>query len=156
LSIDEINEAIREHGLSPHERKLQKLLARELTVLVHSQDDYENALEASQVLFGKGTAKTLSRLDEASFLDVFEGVPVFNAGKDLFVSRVSLTDLLTEHTSIFSSKGEYRRMVSGGGVAINKDKVSDAEITVGNDDLIGGKYLLVQKGKKNYFLIVSR
>ena len=155
LSIDEINEAIGSHATAPHQRLLQKLLAKELTLMVHSQTDYETALEASQILFGKGTAATLSRLDEASFLDVFEGVPVSGIDSALLEAGINLGDLLTSHTGIFASKGEYRRMVAGGGLSINKEKVADPEAGVGRADLINGKYLLVQKGKKNYCLIVA-
>ncbi len=156
LDVDKINEAMAIHAEAPHKRHLQKLLAREVTIMVHSREDYEAALEASQVLFGKGTAGTLARLDEASFLDLFEGVPTYELDIDILDRKDQLADLLALHTSVFSSKGEFRRMVKGGGVAVNKEKVTDAESTVSRDDLINGKYLLVQKGKKNYFLIVAR
>jgi len=156
LSPAEISAAIENHAGSPHERHLQKLLAREVTVMVHSAGDYEAAVEASQVLFGKGTAETLSRLDEVSFLDLFEGVPNYLVDAALLDSPYPLTEMLTVDTGIFSSRGEYRRMVSGGGLSVNKEKVDDPEMTIGRANLINGKYLLVQKGKKNYFLIVAR
>lgn len=156
LSIDEIKDAAEKHYLSPHERHLQKLLARELTVMVHSIEDYEAAVEASQMLFGKGTAETLSRLDEASFLDVFEGVPTYEIDINLLEGSLSLADMLTEHTGIFASKGEYRRLVSGGGISVNREKVGDSGMVVNTGNLINGRYILIQKGKKNYFLIVAR
>jgi tyrosyl-tRNA synthetase len=155
LTRDEIDRAIELHAGSPHLRHLQKLLAGEVTVMVHSRADYEAAVEASQVLFGKGTAETLSRLDEASFLDLFEGVPRHHIHSDIFDRNVPLADLLTGHTGIFPSKGEFRRMVGGGGVSINKQKVSDPDRAAGREDLISGKYLVVQKGRKNYYLVIA-
>jgi tyrosyl-tRNA synthetase len=155
LSRKEIEQAIAVHSESPHLRHLQKLLAEEVTVMVHSRADYEAAVEASQVLFGKGTAETLSRLDEASFLDLFEGVPRHHVQTAIFDRHVPLAELLTGHTGIFPSKGEFRRMVSGGGVSINKLKVSDPDQSADAGDLINGKYLLVQKGKKNYYLVIA-
>ncbi|TVR75015.1 MAG: tyrosine--tRNA ligase [Marinilabiliales bacterium] len=155
LSPQEIEAATARHSEAPHERRLQKLLAREVTVMVHSEADYEAAVNASQVLFGRGTADALARLDEASFADLFEGVPRFGVKKELFAGGVGLTGLLTEHTNVFPSKGEYRRMVSGGGLAINREKVADPEMKLTDADLINGKYLLVQKGKKNWNLIVA-
>ena len=156
LTPAQIEEAAGKHREAPHARYLQKLLAREVTVMVHSQADYEAAVSASEVLFGRGTADALASLDEASFNDLFEGVPRFTAEKRHFDEGVPLTDLLTGHTSVFSSKGEYRRMVSGGGLAINKQKVTDPGMAVDAGHLIGDRYLLVQKGKKNWFLIVAR
>jgi tyrosyl-tRNA synthetase len=155
LTREEIERAVEAHAESPHERHLQKLLAEEVTVMVHSRADYEAAVEASQILFGKGTAETLSRLDEVSFLDLFEGVPRHTVPAGLLEQPVPLSDLLSGHTGIFSSKGEYRRLVSGGGLAVNKQKVVDPDRAAARNDLINGKYLLVQKGKKNYFLIVA-
>ena len=156
LSRERIDELTREHEAAPHERRLQKVLARELTLMVHSEEDYDAAVGASQVLFGKGTTQTLERLDEASLLDVFEGVPSYQVDSRFLDAPVALTELLTGHTDIFSSRGEYRRMVSGGGLALNKEKVTDPDMNVHREDLINRKYLLVQKGKKNYFLIVVR
>lgn len=156
LSVDQIGDAIRKHDSSPHDRHLQKLLAREVTVMVHSEEDCRAAVEASQVLFGRGTAETLSGLDEATFLDLFEGVPRYDIDMRMLDSPVALADLLTVTTAVFASKGEYRRMVSGGGLSVNKEKVSDAGMSIGREKLINSKYLLVQKGKKNYFLIIAR
>ena len=156
LSIEQIKDAVEKHDSAPHERHLQKLLAREVTVMVHSQEDYDAAVEASQVLFGRGTAETLSRLDEASFLDLFEGVPSFSIDMSLLETPVLLAELLTINTAVFASKGEYRRLVDGGGLSINKERVGNSDMTLGKEMLINGKYLLVQKGKKSYFLIVAR
>ncbi len=155
LTPGEISEAVKKHSVAPHERLLQKLLAREVTVMVHSAEDYEAAVEASQVLFGKGTAETLSRLDEGSFLDLFEGVPNYSVELTLVDSPYPLSELVTADTGIFSSKGEYRRLVQGGGLGINKEKVADPDMTIDRTRLIKDKYLLVQKGKKNYFLIIA-
>jgi len=155
LTPGEISEAVKKRSVAPHERLLQKLLAREVTVMVHSAEDYEAAVEASQVLFGKGTAETLSRLDEGSFLDLFEGVPNYSVEPTLVDSPYPLSELVTADTGIFSSKGEYRRLVQGGGLGINKEKVADPDMTIDRTRLINNKYLLVQKGKKNYFLIVA-
>lgn len=155
LTPGEISEAVNKHSVAPHERLLQKLLAREVTVMVHSAEDYQAAVEASQVLFGKGTAETLSRLDEGSFLDLFEGVPNYSIEPALIDSPYPLSELVTTDTGIFSSKGEYRRLVQGGGLGINKEKVADPDMKIDRTSLINDKYLLVQKGKKNYFLIVA-
>lgn len=154
LDQKEIDGIIREHDNAPHTRILQKTLAREVTTLVHSADDYQAAVEASDILFGKSTREALESLREDMFLSVFEGVPQFVIGKTQAGS--SITDLLSVHTGVFSSKGELRRLVQGGGLMLNKEKISDPEKTVSSSDFINGKYLLVQKGKKNYFLITLR
>jgi tyrosyl-tRNA synthetase len=156
LPVSDISEIMEKHVAAPHERYLQKVLAKEVTIMVHSKEDYEAAVEASQVLFGKGTTTILNRLDEGSFLDLFEGVPSFELDIRLLESTVPLADLLTEHTGIFTSRGEYRRLVSGGGLSINREKVADAEATLGTRELINSKYILIQKGKKNYYLIVAK
>jgi tyrosyl-tRNA synthetase len=124
--------------------------------MVHSEEDYEAAVEASQVLFGKGTTSILNRLDEGSFLDLFEGVPNYELDIKLLESTVPLADLLTDHTGIFTSRGEYRRLVSGGGLSINREKVADPDTVLGTKELINSKYILIQKGKKNYYLIVAK
>jgi tyrosyl-tRNA synthetase len=151
LNKKEIDEITGDHVKAPHERLLQKTLAREVTTLVHSMEDYEAAVEASQILFGKSTKESLQTIREDMFLSVFEGVPQFSIGKD--EKNSSVMDLLSVHTAIFSSKGELKRMVQGGGLMINKQKVEDTETQIDQDDFINGKYLLVQKGKKNYYLI---
>jgi tyrosyl-tRNA synthetase len=156
LPVSDITSIMEKHAAAPHERHLQKVLAKEITVMVHSEEDYEAAVEASQVLFGKGTTSVLNRLDEGSFLDLFEGVPVFELDINLLESSVPLADLLADHTGIFASRGEYRRLVAGGGLSINREKVADPDIAVGTNDLINRKYILIQKGKKNYYLIVAK
>lgn len=153
LGKEEIDSLVKEHDEAPHLRVLQKKLAEELTVMVHSRDDYNISLEASGILFGKGTTETLKKLDEKTFLSVFEGVPTFDIKMSLLVGGVNVIDLCSEHTNIFPSKGEMRRLVKGGGVSINKQKLQDADLSIGDGDLLNNKYLLVQKGKKNYFVI---
>jgi tyrosyl-tRNA synthetase len=112
------------------------------------------AVEASQILFGKGTAEQLRRLNESTFLSVFEGVPQFPVSKSEIDAGVNVIDLLAEKTDVFPSKGELRRTIQGNGLSINKDKVTDPELNINSDFLIGGKYILAQKGKKNYYLII--
>jgi tyrosyl-tRNA synthetase len=153
LDSNTINELTSRHGENPQERILQRRLAEEVTVMVHSRDEYDGAVEASQILFGKGTTDSLRKMSEATFLSVFEGVPAFDLKKEIISSGVTITDLCALHTQVFSSKGELRRLVQGGGLSINKEKVDNADQTVTSDSLLNGKYLLVQKGKKNYSLI---
>lgn len=154
LSREEAENIIKEHDKAPHLRLLQKTLAREVTIMVHSSDDYEAAVEASEILFGKSTRESLEKIREDMFLSVFEGVPRFGIGEK--VVKASIIDLLCVHTAIFSSKGELRRMVQGGGLMINKQKVKDPESQIDTSDFINGKYLLIQKGKKNYYLITLK
>ena len=155
LQKAEIAELINQHSEAPHLRLLQKRLAEEVTVMVHSREDYEMAVEASQILFGQGTAELLRKLDKETFLAVFEGVPQFKiSGKELNAG-IKVVDLLAEKTLVFPSKGELRRTIQGNGLSINKDKVTDTELLINADFLIGGKYILIQKGKKNYFLLVA-
>jgi len=153
LGQEEIECIINEHNKAPHERLLQKRLAEEVTVMVHSRSDYEGAVEASQILFGKGTTESLTRMSESTFLSVFEGVPVFDVKMDIIVNGITVADLLVEKTQVFPSKGELRRLVQGGGLSINKIKLENPDMPVGKEFLLNGKYLLVQKGKKNYYLI---
>jgi tyrosyl-tRNA synthetase len=154
LSKDKIEEVISAHREAPHQRLLQKTLAREVTTMVHSEEDYTAALEASEILFGKAPAESIGNIREEMFLSVFEGVPNFEL--DQANADASIMDILSSHTSVFSSKGELRRMVQGGGLMINKKKVADPENQLDRDDFINGKYLIVQKGKKNYFLIILK
>ncbi len=151
LPRSEVDELITEHQKEPHLRLLQKRLAREVTIMVHSEEDYRVAGEASQILFGKATTESLKNIKEDIFLSVFEGVPQFEILPEQLKSNI--IDLLAIHTTIFSSKGELRRMIDGGGVFINKNKVTDPDSTITDNDLLNGKYLLIQKGKKNYFII---
>ncbi len=154
LPSEEIESFIIQHREAPHARVLQKKLAEEVTIMVHSKEDYEMAVEASQILFGKGTAEQLRKLNENTFLSVFEGVPQFNIPKSEIENGVNVIDLLAEKTDIFPSKGELRRTIKGNGLSINKDKIADPELTINSEFLIGGKYILAQKGKKNYYLII--
>jgi tyrosyl-tRNA synthetase len=153
LSRNEIDSLIEEHYKVPHERILQKRLAEEMTVMVHSREEFESVVEASQILFGKGTTESLKRMNENTFLSVFEGVPVFDIRKEIIQAGVNITDICTEHSNVFASKGELRRLVQGGGLSINKVKIENTEMIIGADSLLNNKYLLVQKGKKNYYLL---
>ncbi|MFZ2339570.1 MAG: tyrosine--tRNA ligase [Bacteroidales bacterium] len=150
ITIKELTEA---HKEAPHERILQKRLAEEMTVMVHSRVDYEAAVEASQILFGKGTTESLKRMNESTFLSVFEGVPVFDISMEVIGRGVSAADLCAEHSAVFASKGEMRRLVQGGGMSINKVRIDNPDMVIGADMLLNNKYLLVQKGKKNYYLL---
>jgi tyrosyl-tRNA synthetase len=155
LPQEEIEKLAEEHREKPHLRLLQKKLAGEITIMVHSREDFEMAVEASQILFGKGTAGQLRKLNESTFLSVFEGVPQFSVSKNQIEEGVNVIDLLAEKTSVFPSKGDLRRTIKGNGLSINKEKVNDAELVVNNDFLIDDKYILAQKGKKNYYLIIA-
>lgn len=148
-----IETLIDSHKSAPHERILQKRLAEEMTVMVHSREEYDSAVEASQILFGKGTTESLRRMSENTFLSVFEGVPVFDVRRELLTAGVNVTELCTRHSKVFSSKGEFRRLIEGGGVSINKIRIENPDQVFGADSLLNGKYLLVQKGKKNYYLL---
>lgn len=152
LSREEVEALEAEHEKAKHLRVLQKALAKEITVRVHSEADFNAAVEASEILF-KGTVEDLAKLDESLFMDIFDGVPQFEMAKADIDAGVSIVDLLAEKTSIFPSKGETRKMIQGGGVALNKQKIENAESIVNASQLINNKYLLVQKGKKNYFVI---
>ena len=151
LSQTEIEKLIAEHDEAPHLRVLQKAIAEEVTTRVHSKEDLEMAIKASNILFGKSTADDLKSLDEETFLSVFEGVPQFEMNKaDL---GLGILDILAEKTQIFASKGEARRMISSNAVSINKEKITE-DVQLSENDLLNGKYILAQKGKKNYFLII--
>jgi tyrosyl-tRNA synthetase len=153
LDQAEITGLISEHNKSPHERLLQKRLAREVTLMVHSQDEFESAVEASQILFGRGTTESLRKMSESTFLSVFEGVPSFDIKKEILSAGITFTALCAEQSQVFASKGELRRMVQGGGVSLNKERVDDPDILIAQDRLLNNKYILIQKGKKNYFLL---
>ena len=153
ISREEIENLIENHNLSPHERLLQKRLAEEVTVMVHSRDEYQAAVEASQILFGKGTTETLRKMNESTFLSVFEGVPTFDIKREILSQGATITSLCAEHSQVFSSRGELRRMIQGGGVSLNKEKIDDSESIIRENSLLNNKYLLIQKGKKNYFLL---
>ncbi len=155
LPKDEIDALIAEHSADPGRRLLQKRLGEEVTCMVHSREDYDMAIEASNILFGRATKESLVRLDEATLLAVFDGVPRFEVAKDQ-VCGAKAVDLLAETTKCFASKGEMRKLVQGGGVSLNKEKLETPDRLVTADDLLDGKYLLVQRGKKNYFLIIVK
>ena len=155
LGREEIEALIAEHEAAPHERKLQKTLARELTCMIHSEADYERAVEASSILFGGATADALHRLDGETLLQVFEGVPQYTVPRSAIEAGVPILDLCVEKCPVFPSKGELRKLIQGGGVSLNKEKIAAPDRTVTADDLIAGKYLVVQKGKKNYFLLIA-
>ncbi len=149
-----IDALIAEHRQDPGLRILQKKLAEELTIMVHSKEDYEQALEASGILFGKSTKESLVKLDEQTLLDVFSGVPQFEIDRDLLAGEgTKAVDLFAEHTQCFPSKGEMRKLTQGGGVSLNKEKLASFDQMVTEADLLDGKYLLVQQGKKKYFLL---
>ena len=151
-----IDGLIAKHREAPHLRLLQKALAKEVTCMIHSEEEYRKAVEASEILFGNATAQTLRGIDEQTLLQVFEGVPQFEVSTALFTEGIGFLSLCTEQAAIFPSKGEARKLIQGGGISLNKEKVASIDRTVNTSDLIDGKYLLVQKGKKNYFLIIAK
>ena len=155
IGREEIEALIAEHAEAPHMRTLQKRLAKEVTIMVHSEADYEAAVEASGILFGNNTHDALVKLDEDTLLAVFDGVPQFKVSRAKIEAGVKAVDLFVEDSAVFPSKGEMRKMAQGGGVSLNKEKLAafDQEITV--KDLLNDKYLLVQRGKKNYFLLIA-
>lgn len=151
---EEIEALEANHAQAPHERLLQKALAEEVTARVHSQEELNKAIQASEILFGRGTEESLRQLDEATLLSVFEGVPRFEIARDALASGIAIVELLAEHSQVFSSKGEARKMLQANGVALNKSKISGDRV-VQTDDLLNDRLLLVQKGKKNYFLLIA-
>lgn len=152
LDRETVESLIAAHKTEPHLRTLQKRLAQEITTTIHSAEDYEKAVEASAILFGGATSEALHKLDEQTLLQVFEGVPQFRIARSEL--GLAFVDLCAEKTEVFPSKGECRKMVQAGGVSFNKEKVADPAYAVTEADLIAGKYLLVQKGKKNYYLLI--
>ncbi len=153
LSREEVAELISEQESAPHLRPLQKRLAKEVTCMVHDEEEYNKAVEASQILFGKATTESLARLDKETFLSVFEGVPTYEIDRAKFDAGVSVVELLATETAVFPSKGELRRTIKGNGLSLNKAKLADQEYLVTGADLISGSYILIQKGKKNYYII---
>ncbi|HQL69695.1 MAG TPA: tyrosine--tRNA ligase, partial [Bacteroidales bacterium] len=156
LQQQEIEELTAAHRNEPHLRLLQKKLAEQITCMVHSTEEYNTAVAASEILFGKGTADQLASLDEKTILAVFEGVPVFEVAKSEFENGIALMQLLTENAPVFPSKGELRRSIQGNGLSINKQKYTDVNGIIHVDSLISGKFIVVQKGKKDYYLIVAK
>ena len=155
LSKEEIDALVAQQKETPHLRPLQKRLAEEITIMVHSREDYESAVDASQILFGKSTSETLRSIDEETFLQVFEGVPQFHVSKEKLAGGVKAVDLLTEIAPVFPSKGEMRKTLQAGGVLINKERLDNADKIIDAAALIGGKYIVAQRGKKSYFLLVA-
>lgn len=154
-SKEEVEKMEQEHDAAPHLRILQKALARELTTRVHSAEDLQAAENASEILFGKGTSESLANLSEKMFLAVFDGVPQVEISRETLNSPIGIVDFLTEHTQIFTSKGEARRMLKDNGIAVNKNKVQDSFV-IDSTSLMNNKYILVQKGKKNYYIIIVK
>jgi tyrosyl-tRNA synthetase len=156
LGQEEIKALIAEHKQAPHLRLLQKKLAEEVTVMVHSREDYEAAVDASNILFGNATSEALKKLDEDTLLSVFEGVPTFEISREELAAGVKAVDLLAEKAAVFASKGEMRKLTQGGGVSVNKEKLPAFDALISVSDLIDNKYLIVQRGKKNYFLLIAK
>ncbi len=156
LSKEEIAALEEEQAAAAHLRPLQKRLAKEITVMVHSLEDYEAAVEASNILFGNSTHESLMKLDEDTLLAVFEGVPQFEISRDELSAGVKAIDLLTEKAAVFASKGEMRKLVQSGGISVNKEKLADTEAVIDCSSLLNEKYLLVQRGKKNYYLLIAK
>jgi tyrosyl-tRNA synthetase len=156
LEREEIAALEAEQAAAPHLRPLQKRLAKEMTVMVHSADDYEIAVEASNILFGTSTAETLRKLDEETLLAVFDGVPRFEISKDELSAGIRALDLFTDKAPVFPSKGEMRKLVQSGGVSVNKEKLADPEALITSASLLNAKYILAQKGRKTYFLLIAR
>ena len=153
LAKEEIEAIEAEHEQAPHTRALQKALAKDVTIRVHSEEAYETAVAASEILFGKGTEESLRKLSESDLLSVFDGVPQFEISKSELENGIGIIDLLSDKAAVFPSKGEARKMIQGNGVSINQNKVSAIDLSIDSSFLISGKYILAQRGKKNYFLI---
>ena len=156
LPSAEIDALIVEHAEAPHLRKLQKTLAKEITCLIHGEAAYNAALEASQILFSNATSDSLRKIDEETFLSVFEGVPQFEITAADLKAGISIVDFLADKTAIMASKGEARRALKSNAVSINKEKVGGEEAVIGESHLVNGKYILAQSGKKNYFLVIVK
>ena len=156
LSKEEIDALTAEHEAAPHLRVLQKCLAKEVTIMVHSEEDYNAAVDASNILFGNATSDALKKLDEDTLLAVFEGVPQFEISRDALAEGVKAVDLFVDNAAVFASKGEMRKLVQGGGVSLNKEKLEAFDQVITTADLLDEKYLLVQRGKKNYYLLIAK
>ena len=156
LPQEEIETLVKEQEAAPHLRPLQKRLAKEVTIMVHSEEDYNAAVEASNILFGNSTSETLKHLDEQTLLDVFNGVPQFEVSREDINVGVKAIELFTDKAAIFPSKGELRKLVQSGGVSVNKEKLTSQDLIIDNSFLLDEKYLLVQRGKKNYYLLIVK
>ena len=137
-------------------RLLQKRLAKEVTILVHGEEEYNKAVEASNILFGNASTEALRSLDEDTLLAVFDGVPQFEVSREALNEGIKAVDLTTDNAAIFASKGEMRKLVQGGGVSVNKEKLAAFDQVINAENLLNDKYILVQKGKKNYYLIIAK
>ena len=156
LTREEIDALVAEQAENPGARPLQKRLAKEITTMVHSAEEYEAAVEASQILFSNKAADILHRIDETTLLQVFEGVPTFEVSRQDIEDGIKLADLLVDKAAVFPSKGELRKLAQGGGVMINKEKIADAYAPATTDMLLNDRYIIVQKGKKNYYLLIVK
>ncbi|MCD8309967.1 MAG: tyrosine--tRNA ligase, partial [Prevotellaceae bacterium] len=156
IGKEEIEALTASHEAAPHLRLLQKRLAREVTVMVHSEEAWQAAVDASGILFGDATSDALKRVDEETLLAVFEGVPRYDISRDALSAGIKAIDLCVEHAPLFASKGEMRKLVQGGGVSLNKEKLAAFDRLVTTDDLLDGKYLLIQRGKKNHYLLTAK
>ena len=156
LSREEIEDLVAQQAADPGQRPLQKRLAKEITTMVHSTEDYEAAVEASQILFSNKATEILHKIDEDTLLAVFEGVPTFEVSRQEIADGIKLADLLVDRAQVFPSKGEMRKMAQQGGFAINKEKVTDAYAPASLDMLLNDKYIIAQKGKKNYYLLIAK
>ena len=156
ITQEECTQLVAEHSQAPHLRLLQRRLAQDVTILVHGEANYQAAVEASNILFGNATAETLHKIDETTLLQVFEGVPQFEISRTELEAGIRPLDLLAEKTQIFASKGEARKMMQANGFSMNKEKLTDTETPITVSELLNGKYLLFQKGKKNYYLVVAK
>ena len=152
---EEIDAIIAQHDEAPHQRAVQKALAKDITIRTHSEEAYETAVKTSDFLFGNGSLEFLTNLDYEAVLEVFDGVPQFTISKAELAEGINILDLLAVKAQVFASKGEAKKMLSGGGVSLNKEKLTDVEFVVNSSNLINDKYLVAQKGKKNYFLIIA-
>ncbi len=156
LSREEVEALVEEQKADPGRRPLQRRLAQEVTTMVHSAEDLRAAEEASQILFSNKAAETLRNIDEATLLDVFDGVPRYDVELADIQSGIRLADLLVDKAPVFPSKAEMRKLTQGGGFAINKEKIADPQAVASTDMLLNGKYIIVQRGKKQYYLLTAR
>lgn len=152
---DEIASIIAEHDAAPHLRLVQKALAKDITIRTHSEEAYETAIKTSEFLFGNGSLEFLNKLDHEAVLEVFEGIPQFQVAKADLAAGINILDLLAVQTQVFPSKGEARKMLQGGGVSINREKATDIEDSITDNHLVNNKYIVAQRGKKNYYLIIA-
>ena len=156
IDKEECENLIEEHNKAPHLRLLQKRLAKDVTIMVHSEDDYNKAVVASNILFGNSTAEQLHQLDEATLLDVFDGVPRVEVDRETIHVGSGIVGFLSDITNIFPSKGEARKLIQSGGIAVNKEKINDINYSISDGNLLNDKYILIQKGKRNYFLVIIK